>query len=1849
MTEPSQCGESPEDLTLCPLQTQKTPLWRRKTFWGMASGLCLGLGGSLVYGWFYLQQELPTRVEAELANFLNRPVKLGEMKYVTLNKVSFSETEILPIGDDSAKVSMKALTINYNPWVYLSKGKLKIKVTAIEPNLYIEQSQQGEWLQTPFDRLGENHPVNLQSLTWKNATVNLVFQSHNGELQPQIELEKNNGQLFVNSQFTSIDFNIDSQIQQGELRVSGSANLPQQIAKFAIQGTHLPVRELQQAIALPLELQSGTIHTNLTLHSTYQQLPQIRGTATLNQVTASLPQLSQPLSQVQGHLLFRGEEIYFDQVTGNLNKIKGTITGNLHPQKGLDVKVRTEPIAISQIVQSLALPKVSFPLNGEIKNLVQIKGNPLNPIINVDSIATKPIQIDRLTLNQFQANLDVHQTNVRVNQFIAKPTVGGKIQGQGLINLDTIKSGEQIITQGTNYGFEISLENLAANTLLAGYNQTLPLETNLIAANAIVKGTFQQTDSLTIQGEGNLTVAKGRVKVEQFYYDQQTWSANANLSDISLQALPISHNKIQSSDHLNGQFILRGNSEKIDINNIDLQGTSTLTFAGGIIRGTQINLSQGNWWGIFSFDQLQAQQILPQMSSSLQGKLQGKVAAKGTVDDILTSLEATGNGTLTLANGTIKSQEFSLSQGKWKTIINMDSLPLMEIFPQLPDFAKGNFSGQFQLIGQVDNIIPSLEGKGRGNIALTQGGINLNSLKISQGKFMGEVNPYQLELSAISQQLKGNLNGNITLVGNLENLNPSTITATGNVSLSQGIGIINHPLTTLFNWQNQQLEIVQATGNNFEGKGTIRVDSDRLISDPDNAIQSINLRVSASDIHLNQFPLPDTINPNDYSGKAEFKGTIDGEIKQPKLNGEIALINLTLPALAFEKALEGQITSNSQGIQLILAGLNDKIDLKLDQNYQPLTVSLRQQNLEIEGIKQENQLYIESQNLPLSLVKQLLAIKKPSLSQLSDHITGNVSGNFTINLDDFSVIGKKVTIQQPQLDWVTGEKLTSDLHYINNQLMLRNSQLITANSYYDFDANINLVDSQPTIEANIEISQGTIEDILTTFHLFELSDFTRRLNAPQYGKAADLYADPDTVAEAGVSQGNLKEQLETFQKVLEEIEDKKQLESETNKIPPLSDLQGQVTGTLALKTTPNSNIEASFNLLGSQWKWGEWELDTLQLQGNWQNETLILKPLELRLGQSFLAIEGQFSEKYQKGQLQIYNVPLTPFSSLVNVSNDWPIEGFINASISLEGSRYNPSAKGIITLDNLTLYQGELRQTTGTFDYQNSKLNFTVNSIFDNQADAILIAGTLPYQLPFANYKPTDEEFEINLRIQNQGFALLNILTQEQLIWENGKGDINLKVKGNINPKTQQIRQIDGIGQITIENGILQSSLIPEKPLTQVNGLIDLTLDRIEVRELTGQFSDGKISLLGSLPLRQPLPDINPLTLTLNNLAFNFPNFYEGGVKGQLDITGTISKPKIGGNIQLYDGEILLSDTLISQQQTQTVNCTVDQSSNASLSQSQKIDVNKPNYILSQGKTPTIQDNLSPENTANSDCKPAEFAQFNQLQLSLEENIRILRHPILSFTATGNIMLEGTVNNPQPSGQINLTRGQVNLLASQLQLLGNNNTVRFFPKRGLDPYLNLNLVTSATETTQNTVRRDPLSSEIDDPFTANRNSLQTVRVQAKVEGYASQLEDVISLNSDPKRSKREIFVLLGGSLANLENQENTTIGLANLAGSAVLGTVPGEIGSALGLSEFRIFPTQIISEESRISSSQLGIAAEAGLDLTDDISLSILKILNTNQAPQLGIRYRLNDKILLRGSSNFDDDSRGVIEYERRF
>ena len=266
--------------------------------------------------------------------------------------------------------------------------------------------------------------------------------------------------------------------------------------------------------------------------------------------------------------------------------------------------------------------------------------------------------------------------------------------------------------------------------------------------------------------------------------------------------------------------------------------------------------------------------------------------------------------------------------------------------------------------------------------------------------------------------------------------------------------------------------------------------------------------------------------------------------------------------------------------------------------------------------------------------------------------------------------------------------------------------------------------------------------------------------------------------------------------------------------------------------------------------------------------------------------------------------------------------------------------------------------------------------------------------------------------------------------------------------------------------------------------------------------------------------------------------------------------------------------------------------------------------------------------------------------MTLGEDVQISQPPIFTFLATGDLKIDGSFLNPSPQGTIVLERGQVNLFTTQLNLSRDyKNIARFSSNNVLDPFLDVQLVGSAIETTPRSVPSEVSPAEIPD---SSLGTLETIRVLAKVQGLASQITNNIELTSSPPRSPAEIAALLGGGFVEALANSNGTSALVTLASSALFGSLNAEFNNVFPIGELRLFPTPIIDENR--DDNKDGLAGEVAINLVDDLSFSALKILNTDVPAQFGLRYRINDNFVLRGSTNFEEDgSRALIEYELRF
>ncbi|PSB29394.1 translocation/assembly module TamB domain-containing protein [Stenomitos frigidus] len=1082
------------------------------------------------------------------------------------------------------------------------------------------------------------------------------------------------------------------------------------------------------------------------------------------------------------------------------------------------------------------------------------------------------------------------------------------------------------------------------------------------------------------------------------------------------------------------------------------------------------------------------------------------------------------------------------------------------------------------------------------NLAVAGGTVNAQA-RAEKGRWQALVTGTQVQLNRFSKALRGQFNGAVALSGSLANFSPANVRAQGRARFSQGLSVIAEPLDAQFAWDGQKVVLQRATAPGFSANGAIFA---RLTGTPAITALALNVRTNNYNLQAIALPIPNSV---DYSGRVDFAGRLTGSPTNPNINGGVTLRQFVVNGNAFESPLRGNLRV-ARGVQLNLAGQQDRIALTLGPTYQIVAFDIRRDRAIAAGRTRGDLLLVEARNFPLSLLNTpATAAFFPLAGELNGTVALSLSKLRSGDLSQLSANGQ-LTIANPTIGTYRADQFGGRVSLTNGVATLSGAELRRGQSRFQLNASAKLAGTDPKFQAQLTIPQGQLQDVLELLQFFNLSDFSRGATLPAYGTAADLQTVP-----VELNRIPLITQIRRIAEI-QTLKAQADARRQASPLPELRELKGAFSATVSATGSLRTGLSANFNLQGQDWEWGSaLSAKRVVARGSFEKGILTLLPLRFQSDQSLVAFSGQIGGATQSGQFRMENIPAERLTELFNLPLN--VQGNLNATATITGTQGNPQVVGLLDLDNGVLNGTNVQEAKGNFGYSDARLNFGSRLLLSGN-EPITLTGSIPQKLPFSTVEPGDQ-IQLSVNVKNEGLALLNLLNN-QVAWVDGKGQVNADVQGTL-------QQPIATGTASFENATLQARLLPE-PLRGVTGTIRFDRDRLRVDQVTGQFTRGDVKMAGVLPIATALsptdPDQQtPLQVSLNQVGINLKGLYQGVVGGGVQITGTALNPVIGGTIRLSDGQVLLASS-------------ENGGTNA-------------NAVAANGNSTASFGNAS------------NLITFNQLRIALGDRIRVVSAPLLSFVATGDLTINGTLDDLKPKGLISLKSGQVNLFTTQFTLArGYPQTAEFVEKQGLDPNLDVRLITSVAEVTNSRLPTSTLSSEINDStITASAyGSLQTVRIQAQVQGPASQLADNLRLTSSPSRSEAEIVSLLGAGFVSTLGRGDTALGIANLAGSALLSNIQGVIGNALGLSEFRLFPTVTRPDRARDTSggsSALGLGAEAAIDITPSISFSALRILTSSQPTQFGLRYRINDQFLLRGSSDFSGDSRAVVEYETRF
>ena len=314
--------------------------------------------------------------------------------------------------------------------------------------------------------------VDVRSIALDGGQVSLVaYNAQTEELNPAVIAEID--RVTIRPLDNAIKFDAAAElIQGGSFTLDGKGYSDTGIIDLDIVGQQLQASEVSNLLALPIELKRGNLDGNLGVTLTDNPIPELRGALDLNNVSLQIPDLVKPFSNSQGKLRFDGSKVTLERITTNFGKVSGIAAGSLDLSGTgkYQIATKVKPVKAQQVIDALELDS-PVPIRGKMRGKVLVEGSLEQPKVKFDIATTTPSRIDRVGFKKIDADLELLGTTLIVRQFNSLPRGGGKITGNGQLQLDGLQ----------DIAFNVRADRLSARRLARSYKNKLPVDIKRIS------------------------------------------------------------------------------------------------------------------------------------------------------------------------------------------------------------------------------------------------------------------------------------------------------------------------------------------------------------------------------------------------------------------------------------------------------------------------------------------------------------------------------------------------------------------------------------------------------------------------------------------------------------------------------------------------------------------------------------------------------------------------------------------------------------------------------------------------------------------------------------------------------------------------------------------------------------------------------------------------------------------------------------------------------------------------------------------------------------------------------------------------------------------------------------------------------------------------------------------------------------------------------------------------------------------------------------------------------------------------------------------------------------------------
>jgi len=1677
-------------------EPEKSNLWQRlsnkltsspkKTTGGIIAIAALGSLGYWGTG-VLVKQKLPPFLENQIGKIIERPLELGEVKGFSLNSIEFGKTVIPATATDTDQVTVEGIKVGFNIFPILFRRTVPLDATLVNPNIYLEQEEDGEWINLNFLQSDEEEKDPLLyfdvDVDVEQANITAVPYQQN-PLQAQVD-----GSGRFQQKQGLLDYDLDATIEQAKATIKGETKL-----ETGSTDTKLLVKDLALSDAAtllpnsPVELNSGILNADLDINiPSFEEITaaNIQGMVNLQNVAGLATDLDAPIT-AKSKLNFNGRNGEVKQTEATLGDITAQVDGQVNLDSGYDLNINVLPFQLASVPRKLT-QQLPVDLAGEVEAQVKLRGEIKDPQLTGNFNNTQTVIIDQTPLKQINADFHANLAQVVLDEVQITPLAGGNVTAKGTVTTNlrqAFTSKETIDVTQMPLAFDFQAD-LPTEQLVSPYYQ-LPQQVAVgnLQAQGKVDGTVAQPQGLVkwelanidatnieeIAGSGELvidnqdlylqnseiTYGDGKVDVvADANLDNKQWQAsldgnslnlrpfakefsNANLNlDHPLKVDTVVANFNGSLDELDLEKI-QGNAElNLDVNGGDAVVDSKLN--SGKIQGTTVtnNINLNPF-----IASLPVAASLQAGTIKTSGKIKQLLAFKENPS--LNSLKADADLAL-LVDGEAVAVNSQINSGRIVALANTSQIDLNRIAPDLPIPANIR-SSKVTAAGELQQLLTFGENP---NISTFDARVDAD-LDVANGTVQAianlDNNQWQADVDAnnISSQLL------------LTKFAPSNLATVQLDNINAQADLSGNIKPVLNNEINIPVAVNQVTvnsgGQNLNAQGDLTLNN--VTSNLDVADTKLDIaanldfqrlpidQVLAASTQNNQL-IAESIN---IAGKAEFKGQLKGKkllsapTEDVDLTGDVRLVDFAFNDTTFDPVMTGTVkVQPQQEIALTLKGQQDVIaasavpcndsDCKLP--YLPTNLELRQgedtnQPVIATGDRFGDIFSLDINNFPLAL----LNLAPGKAAGIEGALGGKTTGEIDLNLDTLAAEGN-VNVENPGLGYIQANQFNADFNYnpANNIAEITSSSLKLDNSEYNLNAALDLESGQ--INGKLDIPEAYIQDALTTLRWFTIEDVTSLFSIPDYATTGTIQpkSEPKTVNES------IARKLDQLRNINRQIQ-KNAAAQETGSIPTELDIQGKYQGEVILGGTIQTP-EADFKVSGNNWQW--------QPRAAYPD---IVSPLGLVIEESkFISLPKLLLPQ---------------------------VEGKVAFSDGALNGKILPA------------------KLAGNYNYDGSILDFETTA-----PNAIQVKATVPYPI----IPDKSDRLTATANLDKEAFIFLDALSQNYLKWVGGEGDVQLDATARLDMERQGIiYDLNAQGVVNLQD----AEVVVETPFFSEpfigTGKITLNNQIVNVETLDGTFAEKDLSITGKFPILTAVNNLdNPLTINLPEGDINIDKLYKGGVAGKVKVTGASLAPVIGGEVTLEDGKVSIPKT-----EAPTKEDAV------------QFGKNKVNNAVS-GTTAKTTNKTKNKTKANakleqSTTKSSVITALDNFKVNLQD-FRLQQALLYDFEVEGGLTLNGTIDEPNniiPQGKLLLTKADIDIFSSRFNLARvRNNTIIFTPDAGVfNPKLDVILRTQVEDINQsdfNDLRSvETNSNELDDPISESSSS-QTVRISLVINGETTEI------------------------------------------------------------------------------------------------------------------------------------------------